>query len=244
MSDKIIKNKCDMLLKHIFGSNFYFVHGTKYWKTEPILKSGYINISHEIDKKYWSLYSYDNPAEPIEGLNHTYCWVKYDDIEVKLNEGYDSNFLIDPRILLYEDVIFNTAWSGGPIERKETDPGAIRIYKNIKLEEWTEYNFSIHLNKSDSKEERLKKLQKIKKYIQLIRESELKSLKYSSYFMSHEFLFPSKINLKKYLIGIAVNGVFTKEKHIKKILKKKYKHVKIYEKYRDSNYPTLIDVIC
>ena len=253
MADDIIKNKCDMLLKHIFGSNFYFVHGTLTSKIEPILKSGYINISPEIDKKYWSWYTWDIFDEPVKGLNHVYCWIKYDDIEVKIKDGGydDGSFLIDPRILLYEDVIFNTKWSGGPIELKETDPNAISVYDNMG-EELTSYYFSIHLNKSDSKEERLEKLKKIKKYIPLIHENSSKLLGHvKRYSMTHEFLFPKKINLKKYLIGIVIKSRAMKEESLKKILKKKYKYVKIYEYERDytnndnnDSYPTLMDVIC
>ena len=254
MADDIIKNKCDTLLKHIFGSNFYFVHGTSTAKIEPILKSGYINISPEIDKKYWSWYSYVEPFVPIEGLDYVYCWIKYDDIKVKIEDGgyEDSSFLIDPRILLYEDVIFNTRWASDPIELTETDQHAIIVRHGISGKEWTDYNFSIHLNKSDSKEERLEKLQKIKKYIPLIHESDSKLAGYAKrYSMTHEFLFPKKINLKKYLIGLIFNGALIKKKSIKKIFKKKYKHVKIYEYKRDytnddnnDNYPMLMDVIC
>ena len=36
MVDNIIKNKCGTLLKHIFKSNFYFVHETSPMKIEPI----------------------------------------------------------------------------------------------------------------------------------------------------------------------------------------------------------------
>jgi hypothetical protein len=56
-----------MLIKQIFGSNFYFVHGTSRYHTEPILKSGYIKTSPEIDKKYWRWYTHDADGEPIEG---------------------------------------------------------------------------------------------------------------------------------------------------------------------------------
>ena len=252
MADEIIKNKCDTLLKHIFGSNFYFVHGTATSNIEPILKNGYINISPEIDKKYWSWYTWDAFGVPIEGLDHVYCWIKYDDIDVKVNEGYhDGSFLIDPRILLYEDVIFNTAWAGGPIELTETDPNAIIVRnKGILGKERTDYNFSIHLNKSDSKEERLEKLQKIKKYIPLINENSSKLMEHTvRYSGTHEFLFPKKINLKKYLIGIVANDLIEK-KPVKKILKRKYKHVKMYEYKRyytnsdNNNYPALMNVIC
>ena len=124
--------------------------------------------------------------------------------------------------------------------------------KGILGEERTDYNFSIHLNKSDSKKERLEKLQKIKKYILLIYESNSKISKFPPrFYKTHEFLFPKKINLKKYLIGLIFNGALIKKKSIKKIFKKKYKHVKIYEYKRDytnddnnDNYPMLMDVIC
>ena len=144
-------------------------------------------------------------------------------------------------MIFFKIIIFN------PIERDKTDPRAIKIHKSIKPEEeWTEYNFSIHLNKSDSKEERLEKLQKIKKYILLIRENTSKFMGYlRSHDSTHEFLFPKKINLKKYLIGLVAHNDTIKEKSIKKILKKKYKYVKIYDNGDNSgNYPTLMKVIC
>lgn len=77
MTDKIKKNKCEMLIKQIFGSNFYFIHGTRCDNIEPILKSEYINISCEIDKKYWRWYETDNNGEPLDGLKYIYCWMKH-----------------------------------------------------------------------------------------------------------------------------------------------------------------------
>jgi hypothetical protein len=93
--------------------------------------------------------------------------MKHDDAKVKLEGGYgNDNLLIDPRILLHEDVIFNTRWAENPIKRDEFHPNAITKHKGLATgKEWTNYEFSVYLNKSDSAKERLGKLKRIKKYI-------------------------------------------------------------------------------
>jgi hypothetical protein len=236
MTDKTKKDKCEMLIKQIFGSNFYFVHGTSRHHTEPILKSGYISTSSEIDKKYWR---WD------EGFKYVYCWMKHDDTKVKLEGVYsDDNLLIDPRIILHEDIVFNSGWHE-IVDHDEHHPDAIKKHKNLATgEEWTSYNFSIRLNKSDSAKERLDKLKRIKKYIRLLnKDTSDRKISYS-----HEFLFLKKINLKKYLIGIVfdrkLNIESQRDGDILKILQKKYKNLKIFEKTDDSQYyPKLMDVI-
>jgi hypothetical protein len=140
MTDKTKKDKCEMLIKQIFGSNFYFVHGSS--QLETIIKTGKIEITTKLPKKYHSFEGY--------GSHYVYCTIMYDDVHVDIDSGFSLfQFLIDPRILLHEDVIFNSGWWIEPIPNEKS---------NKKY-------FSVYLYKTDSKEERLEKLDKIKKFI-------------------------------------------------------------------------------
>ena len=221
------KQKCDKLLNKIFGSNFYFVHATGDLKS--ILKSGKIKISSKINKDDRSFtFATDNPHP------YAYCIAIYDDIPLNVvNNVSIYSLLIDPRILLNEDIIFNSGWWAEPIDIKKQ----------------TNKIFSIYLNKSDSKEDRLKKLQKIKNYIETHEYVTKDNGKF--YYNLHEFLFCKNINLKKYLIGIVrsdyrSNHDILEMKLITKIINKKYHNVKIYERVPNETlyYPKLLDVIC
>lgn len=235
MNNEKIINKCDKLLKKIFGNIFYFVHYTRYDRIKPILENGKIKIS--------TIVRSENPEFIVGGLEYVYCWIKYDCIPLSLNDSYlkYGHFFINPKILLYENVIFNSIWHMGPIEEEKLTN---TTYKNIISEPFDPENqydnmFSVYLNKNDTKEEKLKKLKKIKKYISYIAPYNIET---NNYKHSHEFLFSNGIDLKKYLIGIyLIDDKSQNYKQIKKIIEKKFKHVKIFN---GRKLPKLFDILC
>jgi hypothetical protein len=238
--DKNNKNKCSIMLKKIFGSNFYFVHGSKSNNLESILESGKIKISTEVDDKYIN----------FGGYEFIYCWIKYDDIHVTCrNGGFWNSFFISPIILLNEDVIFNSKWLGGPIQKEELTNTKVNHIINSPYDskkEFKEYQFSVYLNKNDSNTLRLKKLKKIKKYLLFYSSALPEHL--HGYSLTHEFLFPNEIDLKKYLIGmyISVSNTPTGENiSVREILKNKYSNVKLFG-YKTPNeieyLPSLMDI--
>jgi hypothetical protein len=227
--DENDKNKCSLILKKIFGSNFYFVHNSV--KLEQILESEKINISTEVDKKYLP-----------EGDKYAYCWIKFDDIPIKYN-GL-SGFFISPIILLNENVIFNSQWRGDPIQTEDLTNTKI----NHVIEDFSNVNevfkksfFSVYLNKNDSKSVRLKKLKKIKKYLAFFASVPKNVPLYTS---RHEFLFPNGIDVKKYLIGMDM-GIFDIDASLENILENKYPNVKLFGKMTSNKseyYPKLMDI--
>ena len=235
MSTDKNKEKCDKLLKHIFGSNFYFIHSTI--KLKSILKSGKIKISTKVKNEDRSFSYIPNMTEDEEASipPYAYCIALYDDVRLYMKDNISPHdLLIDPRILLHENVIFNSGWFKEPINSND---------ENDEI-------FSIYLNKTDSKSERLEKLTKIKNFI----DKKISLFPYNDEHISystHEFLFTKNIDLKKYLIGIVVSSKFFTIKSNKpkmsilNLIKKKYNGVKIYEKDKnDGKYPTLMEVIC
>jgi hypothetical protein len=237
--DEIDKNKCSSMLKKIFGSNFYFVHSSFY--LEPILESGEIKISTEVDQEIIS--------DKIYIGEYAYCWIKFDDIPTPVaDNSLTSKFFISPIILLNENVIFNSEWRGTPAQTEDktnTDINHI-INEPYDKKNFRKYYFSVYLNKDDSRVTRLKKLKKIKKFL-LFRND---VPKYSSnYSFSHEFLFPNGIDLKKYLIGMYISVVNQSDDDIDKpffqILKDKYPNVKLFGEYTSNNveyFPKLMDI--
>jgi len=244
------KDKCSKLLDKIFGSNFYFAHTTKFENIYQILKSKKIKIKNKNENyKAGAIFLNENST------NYAYCWVKYDSVKLEIGALSSVVLLLDPRILLHEDIIFNTSWLGKPFDKNEFDPNSLNITNlNDKKKDFLFNGFSIYLNKSDSKQERLEKLKRIKTYIEIGNSPERNEV----YYLSHEFLFSKNIDLKKYLIGITFGSVSSSDKNIKKInkiLEKKYKYVKIYVRRSEATsiltgsiktkqYPKLLDVIC
>ncbi len=100
------KNICNNLMNKIFGSNFYFVHGTfGSEKFKDILKCGKISIASEIPKEKWRWEHDDNSSK------YVFCVGIYDDYITNAKKCYIGSsylFLIDPRILFHEDIIFNS----------------------------------------------------------------------------------------------------------------------------------------
>jgi hypothetical protein len=249
MSNKISlndneKNKCSSILKKIFGNNFYFVHESV--KLEPILESGKIKIATELDEKYINHFEQKYINHHV-GSKYAYCWVKFDDIPVECGNFAPDSFFISPIILLNENIIFNSKWAGDPIQTEDlTNTKINHIINNFSdmNEVFEKSFFSVYLNKDDSRTIRLKKLKKIKKYISY--KNSLKSP--SLYPISHEFLFPNGIDLKKYLIGMNMGSTHPdadRDKPIWKILKDKYPNVKLFGKYTSNNieyFPKLMDI--
>jgi hypothetical protein len=237
--DENNKNKCSKMLKKIFGSNFYFVHGSRAAYIKPILENSKIKISTDINNTYIN----------FGGNEFAYCWIKYDDIPVGINDSpFLTSFFISPIILLNENVIFNSMWKGGPIQTEDLTNTKINhiIDKPYDFKKvFKTYYFSVYLNKDDSRETRLKKLKKIKKYLSFYNAIPENSPRYPSH---HEFLFPNEIDLKKYLIGIDIsygNSTNWEDVAVKQILEEKYPNVKLFG-YDASNkleyFPKLMDI--
>ena len=221
-----IKEKCDKLIKNLFGYNFYFIHST--YNIIPIFKSGEIKISTEVKKKYIYFRNFD--SEP-----YAYANMMFDDDNINMDHMMTPYTLIlDPRIMFDYDVIYNKQWWSEPMI-VDNETGILSGH--------------IKLNKNDSKETRIKNIQYIRKNI-IEKKAHFKTDVNDLYTHYHEILFSKNIDVRKYLIGvICIEPYFGKKnKYVPKIEKllKKYKSVKIYKTSEDDTeiYPKLLDVLC
>ncbi len=201
-------------IKQLFGYNFYFVHGTHGLNLFSILKDGLIKISTEVPDNN------DEYQKSFGGNNYAHGLIVFDKIKVdREGLGYPNGILINPEILLYENVIFNSKWLSYPIPNQNIKKG----------------DFSLYLNKNDTKDERIKKIKIIKKTIK----AKYEGKDPVTYFTTHEFLFPNGINLK-YMIGIFIDPLSGCMKelsskddkkrcitYLKHIIKKKFNGVKV-----------------
>jgi hypothetical protein len=124
-------------------------------------------------------------------LSHIFSNIYFNDIK-NIKDMNCMLFIISPFVMFDMDVYFNKGWSGLP-----------------------NYNNDLNLLKSDSLDVKLKKLDKIKKFVH--NPKELNSMIRSTPIMTHECLFPKNISLEDHLLGIVCYKCDVKK--IRKLLK-------------------------
>jgi len=130
------KDKCNKLIKRLYGDVYYFMHGTTSNSIKNILKAGTIKLgTHTKERNFYT----NNMAS----LPFAYCNIEFDDVPININSNYPLLFpyilLIHPRIIINHNLIFNKQWSISPTSD------------------------SIYINKEDNFNKNKKKLEEIKK---------------------------------------------------------------------------------
>jgi len=114
------KEKCENIIKKLYGDIYYFLHGTTETSIEDILKSGKIKIGTHTGDRNFTHKSYLS-------LPYAYCNIEFDDVPIKyMRPLFPFILLIHPKILFYHNIIFNNSWSRNPdtdsiyINKKDT----------------------------------------------------------------------------------------------------------------------------
>lgn len=111
-----------------------------------------------------------------EKLNYIYANINFDDINnIDTVGGY--KLFLSPELFFDEGFVFNKGWFKYPVSS------------------------SIHVNKNETRYEKIKKLKIIKKYLKNPSFQPKHLIKNAGY-RAHEILFDKEIDLEKYLIGV------------------------------------------
>ncbi len=183
--------------------NFYFFHSIQLpvaKKIASIINDGFLLCGQDVDTEFRGLIN-----EDLEYYKYIYANIYFKDLK-NLEFAWGGGGLIFSSKLLDEsDIFFNKLWKIIPDKK------------------------SIHLKKEDTKEERNKKIYKIRKFLKNPKiDPKLKKLLPSM--MYHEVLFDKPISIK-YLKAIVCTGCKSKDINlIQKALDKKGLKIPIYTK--------------
>ena len=207
------KEKCNKLINKLYGDSFYFMHITSYSSVKPILKQGKLKISSNTKERSYS-YKKERPS-------YLFCLIQFDDMKELYYDNYSPiyTFIINPKILFENDIIFNDQWRGFIIEKDMA----------------TKYiSESIYIN-NNTHAEIINKIKTIKNIIKKI------ILNGRPYKISHEFLFPKDIDLKDNLLGILCKDRQYIPEINKMLDKYGYKNIPIYTNINE--IPSLCDML-
>lgn len=136
-----------------------------------------------------------------EKLNYIYANINFDDINnIDTVGGY--KLFLSPELFFDDASVFNKGWFKYPVSS------------------------SIHINKNDSRDEKIKKLRIIKRYLKNPTFQPKHMIKDAGY-RAHEVLFDKEIDLEKYLIGIECDDCDIEP--FKEILKDRYPNVRLFK---------------
>ena len=219
----------DKEMIELFGFPFYFVHGTNAGNLLPLAKKEIIQSSVEVEND-------DSVIPGFGGGDYVYCTAVFKGINMPAYQIFQSNLIINPKIMFSQEIIFNSSWIGHPIQTKEKSEENINnIIKCLKKGKENMKNcldkqqenyktvhmrqFTVYLIPEDPPKRRKFKLKLIKYFVEVLSPEEV-----GNETTGFEFLFASNINLKKYMTHMLILK-YDKEKNyvteIKKLIKKK-----------------------
>ena len=233
----------DKEMIELFGFPFYFVHGTNVGNLLPLIKKEKIHSSTEVEND-------DSAISGFGGNDYVYCTAVFKGIDMPAYEIFMSNLIISPKIMLNQEVIFNSRWIGSPMQTKEQSEeninniikclkekeGSIKDCLDKQQENYKKIHirqFTVYLMPEDPPKRRKFKLKLIKYFIEV-----LSSTERHLYTNSFEFLFANNINLNRYLTHTLILKSYKNDKDISKMIKiikkRKRKYIIKYIDYDDT----------
>ena len=109
------REKCEKIIKKLYGNVYYFMHGTTETSIENILKSGKIKIGTHTDDRNFTHESYLS-------LPYAYCNIEFDDVPIKyMRPLFPFILLIHPKILNAKCMMGHCCMADLPTDTSKTE---------------------------------------------------------------------------------------------------------------------------